>query len=477
MALSLTKAIGFNSSSKRPLLNTRMPSTRGGRQHAGMDSIQRQKKQLWEWFKTRPELNSPVFVRVNDTIKEVEFFAQDGKSLGRNKRLEAEKFWSENFVDEVLKSIWFDSIVTGSGFGWKGYMTEKQLKEVISKACDKLDIKEVSFKEFLAKAMDEDLRKPRLFDYVASSTVDVNHEDNEITGYTQYVNTVKREFTADEIVHFMFSNVNGHINGYTPVSSLGPELVLLWFIKENMMAYMRNSGYPRKVFSLPDELANSENHAYLVEQLETYGAVQNRHGNLVLTGKIDVQDLEEKLQDMEYERLAKYIMGNIAYALQIPNSRLPYNLDGKANSDAGGLAEAGYWSMIEADQRKIENLLNTQLFKSLGFVVRFKKTHRIDDLRETQAMSMRADAIQKMQQILVQKGKALTDAKIISLLNVGFEDVEEAKQMVNQLSGPNLNNQNMLNNQELARGDSSVKREKARTAAVNNPKNLPQNGN
>jgi len=478
MALSLTKAIGINKPNQRPLLNTRLPMGSSNGRHVGMSSIQRQKKQLWEWFKSRPELNSPVFVRVNDTVKQVDFYRPDGKALGRNKRLEAESFWEENFIDDVLKSIWFDAIVNGSGFGWKGFLSKEQIKEAIDKACDKLEIKEASFKEFLIKSMDEDLRKPRLFDYLAASTVDINYTETEIHSYTQTVNTTTRNFTPEEIIHFPFSRVNGQVDGYTPVASLGPELILLWFIKENMLAYMRNGGYPKKVFSLPEELANSSNHDYLVQQLETYGAVQNRHGNLVLTGKVDVMDLEEKMKDMEYEKLAKYVTGNIAYALQIPNSRLPYNLDGKANSDAGGLAEAGYWSMIEADQRKIETLLNTQLFKRMGFIIKFKKTHRIDDLRQTQAMSMRADAIQKTQAILREKGKSLTNEKMISIMELGVEDVEEASpQELQGTNGTNLRNQNLMNNQELMRGDGGMKKSDTyRRAAVNNPKNMPQNG-
>lgn len=477
MALSLTKAIGMNKGGNKPLLNARIPMGNQNGRHFGMDSIQRQKKQLWDWFKTRPELNSPVFVRVNDTIKEVEFFKPDGTALGRNKRLEAERFYEENFVDDVLKSIWFDAIVAGSGFGWKGFLSDGQMKEVIDKTTEKLNVKSVEFKEFLAKAMDEELRKPRIFDYLASSTVDIDYTESEVKGFTQTVNTLTKHFTNEEIVHFPFSRVNGEVNGYTPVASLAPELILIWFIKENMMAYMRNGGVPKKLFSLAEEIANSANHEYLIQQLQTYGAVQNRHGNMVLTGKVNVIDLEEKMRDMEYEKLAKYVMGNVAYALQIPNSRLPYNLDGKANSDAGGLAEAGYWSMIQADQRKIETLMNTQVFKKLGFIMKFKEANRIDDLRETQAMSMKADAIQKMQSILQAKGKTITAAKIIRMMDFGEEDVEDApKEEMNSFEKTGLRNQNLLNNQELARGDSSVKREKARTAAVNNPKNLPQNG-
>lgn len=243
---------------------------------------------------------------------------------------------------------------------------------------------------------------------------------------------------------------------------------------------MRNNGVPKKVFTLTEEIANSPNHEYVKQQLQTFGAIQNRHGNLVLTGKVDIADLEEKLKDMEYEQLALYVTSNVAYALQIPVSRIPYMI-GKAQSggDSGGLAESGYWSMIEADQRKIENILNSQMFERMGWIVKFRKTHKIDDIRETQAMSMKADAITKVQTILQPMGKKITVNKILSLMDMAEDDLQELTPEEKAMQQPNngLQNQNLLNNQELARGDQKAKKsEKSKTAAVNNPKNLAQDG-
>ena len=445
----------------------------------------RQKKQLVEWFKTRPELNSPVFARVNDTIKDVDFYDKDGKALKPLIRKRAEAFWRDNFMDDRMKSVWSDAIITGEGFGWKGRLNKRQLKEAINsvtKGMDNLNglnIKELK-DELLVKAMDEDSQLLRLFDYVASSTMEIDHDETNITGYTQQVNATTQQFSKDEVIRFPFSNINGEVNGYTPVLSLASELILIWFIKENMLSYMRNNGVPKKVFSLTEELANSANHQYLISQLQDFGAVQNRHGNLVLTGKVDIKDLEEKIKDMDYKELALYVTSNVAYALQIPVSRIPYMI-GKAQSagDAGGLAESGYWSMIEADQRKIENLLNSQMFEKMGWIIRFKKQHKIDDLRETQAMSMKADAIEKLQNLL-QSGfkKKLSVKKVISLMDLNDDDLEDIPEdeLRDSFESTGLRNQNMLNNQQLSNDDQVVKSDKKRREAKNNPKNLPQNG-
>jgi len=478
MALSITQAFSKQAVGTTPLLNARHSNYNG--RTSGLSIAAVQKKQFWDWFRQRPELNSPVSARVNDTIAEVEFFDLNGQSLGRNKRIEAEKYWDDNFMDERLKSVWFDTVVTGDGFGWKGRVNKRLVKEAVDsyvKGLGLTNTKELT-KELLSKAIDEDVRKVRVFDYVASSTMEILHDEHDVLGFRQMVDTKVSEFDVDEIVHFTFNRIDGRVNGYTPVASLAPELIMLWFIKENMMAYMRNQGLPRKVFSLAEEMANSANHQFLMQQLETYGAVQNRHGNLVLTGKVDVIDLEEKLRDMEYEDLALYITSNIAYALQIPVSRIPYMI-GNAQSagDAGGLAENGYWSMIESDRRKIENLLNTQLFCAMGWTVKFKKAVRVENLREVQAWSMKADAVTKVDAVLAKFGKKLSEEKLLSLMELQKDDVVEGTNEELMIENTGLRNQNMLNNQDLSKGDASLRRNNSRTEAVNNPKGNAQDGN
>lgn len=432
------------------------------------------KRRFWRWFKDQPELSSPVSIRVNDTIQSVEFYKPDGSALGRNKMLEAQRFWEENFMDERLKSIWFDAIGTGEGFGWKGFVSMEQLKEVLDtvalKNKSRYNTKELYNRLFL-KSMDEDLRSPRVFDYVPSSTVLVDADTHDVTGYTQYVGNQKVEFDTKEIVHFMFQRLDGKAAGHTPVIGLRREMILLWFIKENMLGYVRNGGLPNKIFTLPKEQANSENHKLIESILIDYNAVENRNGNLVLTGEVDVQDMNEKLRDLEYKDLALWVTSNIAYALQIPVTRIPYLIGtSSTGGDGGGLADSGYWSMIEADQKKIENLMNTQVFKDMGFIMRFRKRYKLDDLRETQALTMRADGITKIQSILLGFGKRLTPGKVLSMMDMNHSDVEDLspEDMMNPMEKSGLMNQNMLNNIQME-GDNMVKRDGKRTEQVNNP--------
>lgn len=479
MAINVSKYLGQKPKQHRPSLNEIFVNTNPrGSYGSYSGSILEQKRQFWRWFKGRPELNAPVTARVNDTITKIDFFAPDGTALGRNKRLEAEKFFKTNFINERLKSIWFDAIVNGSGFGWQGKLSTEQLREVVSSMSSRfgkklhIDTREVH-NRLMLRAIDEDLRKPRSFDYIASSTIEVMHDQYEITGYRQHTMNNYTDFSPEEILHFKFSCIDGKVEGYTPVESLSRELILLWFIKENMISYIRNGGSMNKIFVLPEEQANSPNHEYLVNTLQNQGVMQNRHSNKVLTGKVEMIEAEQAIKDMEYQNLALYVTSNIAYALHIPVSRIPYMIGkSQSNGDAGGLAEAGYWSMIESDQIKIEDIMNTQLFEKLGFIIKFRKHYKIDDLRETQAMSMKADAITKMQSIFQGYGKKLSAKKVITLMDLHDDDIEELseEEKMNPFEQNSKLNQGLVSDGQMQNSDKQFKNDVKKNAADNDPK-------
>jgi len=483
MAIPLTK---FMKIGNRPRLNEfSYSSSRNNNNSVGFSNKLQAKRKFWTWFRSRPELNSPVTIRVNDTITHMDFYDLDGKALGPRKLQEAQEDYAKNFMTERLKSIWSDALVTGDGFAWKGFQDPAKLKEIVDEFSSKYD-KMYSVKEgedvlsfAVKKLMDEDSRKPRKFDHIASSMMQINHSDVDVIGYTQFHNGGNTTFSKDEIIHFKFMSVDGKVAGYTPIESLFTEMILLYFIKENMVSYIRNGGVPRKIFTLEDELPGSQTHNFLTELLMSQGALENRHGNLVLTGKVDVKDMEEKLRDMEYKDLALYVTSNIAYALQIPVSRIPYMI-GQAQSggDAGGLAESGYWSMIDSDQLKIENLMNTQYFEAKSYMGKFRRHYKIDDLREVQALGMKADAITKMQTVFSTYGKELSVAKITTLMDLNSNDVVDIpKDRVNPLlPKTNLLNQNQLSNGELDNPDKQKKNDTKRQAALNNSSGADQSG-
>ena len=466
---------------KRPLIN-QFPIGTTAHSSRGISTNLTQKTQFWRWFRTRPELNSPVSIRVDDTITDVDFFAPDGTTLGRNKRMESEKFWEDNQLHERFKSVQFDRLTTGSGFFWIGKLSEKQLKEICRKVTGHWNLKELPIIERLLykAAKDEDLRKPRVVDYVASSTVQIEHDRFDVTRYIQQFSGWTAEFDPKDIVHIPLHRIDGKVDGFTPIESLWYELTLLWAIKENMLAYMRNGGVPSRIFVLPDEIANSDNHQWLTQVLMDKGVLENRHGNLVLTGNVDVKELEEKMKDMEYKELALYVTSNIAFALRVPVTRIPYLIGSAATkSDGGGMAEQGYWSMIDSDMRTLEIAANNQIFRKLGFIIKFKRRYKLDDLREAQALNFKVDALTKVQLELKNQGLKLTKDKLREILDLSSNDTEKmtSEEMMSDMEKTGLLNRSFAKDDETGpdMGKQNANDTK-RQAAKNNPKGANQTG-
>ena len=485
MVLNFTKIFNFNGPTKhRPLLNQIPVSITDNASSSGISSKLIAKNNFWKWFKTRPELNSPVSIRVDDTISAVEFFKPDGTPLGTQGRNSANKFWNENFLYDRLKSFQYDRLTTGSGFLWMGMLTKDQLRTVSKKMIDKFWYRDVSMrtvaKDLLKRAIDEDLRLPRVVDYIASSTVQIEHNKHDITAYIQWFGAENIRFLPKEVIHVPLHRVDGKVDGFTPVESLMYEVILIWAIKENMLSYFRNGGSPSKAWILPEELANSENHRWLIQELMNRGAVENRHSNLVFTGKVEIENLESDIKDMDYKELALYVTSNIAYALRVPVSRIPYMIgSSQSKGDGGGMAESGYWSMIESDQITIEQAINTQLFNKLGFMIRFKKRYKIDDLREAQALNFTVDAVGKMSMELAKEGKMLTDEKMRCFFNLSANDVREMtpEEKMDPFQQTGKMNQSFAkDNQVLKNPTQQQNADTKRKSAVNNPKNNNQTG-
>ena len=490
---------GKTSPRGRPMYNE-IPISAGSSKRV-QSNRQLSKKQFVDWFKTRPELCAPVTIRVNDTIREVEFYAVDGSPLGRNKYLEAKRFWETNQMYKRLKSYQYDRIITGSGFLWKGSALNQRtakkqeyfekLKEIsVRLAKQELgpdvktrDLSDASTKLFL-RAIDEDVKKVRIVDYVPSSTVIIEHDLYDVLKYVQIFASHTEEFTPEEIIHTRFMDVDGKVDGFTPVMGLGFEMVLAWAIKENMVSFFRNGMVTGKFIILPDEIRSSENFKWLEKDLRNQGILENRHGHVVLTGNIDVKDMEEKLKDMEYEKLFLQIKSTVANSILVPLSRLD-NYDSKAGSDAGGLADSGYWSSVESDQRVIEMDVNSQLFNGLGWSIKFKRPYKIDEVREAQAANQNiAFILQANKGLAGSYQKRLKEQSYLSLISgnsreISLTDVEEIPEEMKQLSiegGPGLNQSFMKDKEVLPNKGAQNEAEKRKSAANNNPKGTNQTG-
>lgn len=455
MVLPVSKFFGKNNSTtkvKRPILNS-IPtsSTSNASRLGGFNNLY---NDFWRKFKNSPELYGIINILVTDIVGDrPTFTGLKGEPLGPNKRVKAQRFWRSNRMKETVRAILFDMFVTGDGYGWKAKASDEErvraVKEVMRKYALKLKESEFS-KIFIKTTQDEDLKLPKTFDYIASSTMHINSTPYDIKGYTQVAQGLTNDFGPEEILHFRLNTLDGNIQGFSPVQALIKELALLYFVKGNMLAYSQNGGKPDIMFTMENSQPNSDSFNNFQQQLINFKQLENRHGNILGTGKVSVQDLTfGKDQDMEYQNLSLWVLSSMLFAFGIPISRVPF-LVGKAatSGDSGGLAEAGYQSMISEKQDEVEDILNYQLFEEFGFNISLTRHYKQDEVREAQSFSMNADTVTKIQSIYSNAGLKVKVDKINDILGISMDDLEESDDDL-VISDPGLRNQNLLDNMSL----------------------------
>jgi len=453
-------------------------------------------RRFWQWFRTRPELYSILSIPVNDTIgAHIEFTDLDGMPLKAKKRNMVQKFWDDNQMKQVMKGIEFDCLLTGNGFGWIGRIPddviEKELDKLIglkhkesgmTKEMLKFKVKQMikynsgmpksDYNQYykLSNDVDDDLSGPKAYMQIPASTMDIISNAYEVQYYVQRVGGKEQRFDKNEIIHFILERLDGRVEGFTPISTMVAEMFLIQMIKDNMIAFFENGGHPSKIYSLPDvKTVGDPNYKRIVDILSESKTVLNSNGSIIYPGKIDVNDLGALPKDMEYKDLAMYVLSNMAFAYEIPTSRLPFLLSGSGGAvnkgGTAGLSDVGYWKRIENRQNYLEDTYNRWLFKSMGVKMKIPSGNKQDKIRDTQARVQQYDSVDKLQNILMRGGIQLKNDSLFKLLDLGDDDVDvlTADQiMANPMMGmggmppTGTSRQNGLNTMQTLNGQPSV---------------------
>lgn len=351
-------------------------------------------KTYMRWVRRSPSLLGFLKIIVNDILSDsIEFTPVEKNVSGRNKVLKADKFFNANNGHAVIEEMCYDLFTLGIGYNWIGKISNFQLKELcdasVKEVFSGVEKKELEYKaqiisDFVKKDNADTLAKK--WRCVAASTMSPQTDEYEVLKYTQRVGVNFKEYSTDEIITFKFMPMDGKIFPFPPLECLLSEIYLLWLISQNYISFFENGGKPDNVFILPQELAGSKNHQYLIETLKKYKQIQNKHGNLVFTGNLSIERLMEVEHQMENKDLGLYLVGVLAQFYGVPVSRIPF-LVGKAaaGGDAGGLADSGYWRGVSVWQSKIETPLNNNLWiPYFGVKMRFGRGYLQDEVRETQ---------------------------------------------------------------------------------------------
>lgn len=418
-------------------------------------------KRFMHWIRKSPQIMGLLNIIACDILSDdIHFVPFEKNASARNRKLAANKFFSQQNGRDIIESMIYDLLYSGQGYIWKGKLDDKKVKSIVSK----YETKEISTAIDTLKKDSPDLFLKKI-SVIPSSTVSPQNNEYEITKYIQRVGTNTKVFDVEEVIRFQLMPIDGKVQGFAPLEALLTEVYLLWLISQNNVSYFENGGSPDKVFILPKEMANSKNHAYLVEALKKYKQVENRHGNLVFTGDIKIEDLQKTEMQMEHRELSLYLTSVIAMFYGIPVGRIPF-LIGKAanNGDAGGLADSGYWRKISVLQSKIEERMNNDLWiPYFGVQMRFGRGYKQDEVRETTIEKTKTDIAEQRIRLGLWTSSAAAEYLDIDE-DVLMEAQAELKKREQDFQN-NFNQKYMTDNEVMKEPDSLQKASVKRKAA------------
>ncbi len=415
------------------------------------------KKNLMGWYKRIPELTALCNKVARDSVYKYHFESVNPTDVNKNKIMKANKFALEVGLRRIMFSQYIDMLITGEGFGWMGKLTDKQVKEVISKSLKKEIFLEKKEKDNISKQIfnemkaneglantnniDEDLLRPRKYRNVPSTTMEIIYDQYDILNYNHIVGIEKPViFSTKEIIRFSLMQVDGKPNGFTPVESILVQLELLRQMWQNQLSIHKNGGRPDAFFILKDMRFGTPDYKAIEQQLQKYKIVENAHGNLLFTGDIDIKELA-RFETMEFKDMGLYITGLMAMQWGIPKSSIPYIVGGQVkSSDTGGDAERSYWRNIDYNQQIFAEIYNTQLWiPHFGVKLVFDSPFPQNDVTRQTARNMQLTNLELENQLFASNDKQLANHTLMKEL--GRMEMDLTKKKEDPLMANPLNNQ------------------------------------
>lgn len=447
---------------------------------------QRAKKQnLMRLYKSIPELTAIVNKVAIDIIKKWHFEKVNPKETGRNKILRANHFAAKVKYRNVLFTQIIDKLITGEAFGWMKFIEELAMKEAIAKVVNKRWmpynekkymyerlVREIKATEGLAdiSGIDEHLLTPRILRAMASSTIEIQHDNYDIIRYREVVGSREEFYSPKEVIHFPLMTIDGKITGFTPVESILIQVELLRMMWVNMLMLNKNGGVPDFAFILKDLKVNSPEYKRIEQQLDKFKIIENKHGNMLFTGDLKIEALQQ-LEKMQFMDVGLYSTSILAMQWEVPRSNLPLVMkDANTKDDSGGTSEGGYWERIDFMQRDFADEYNSQLWiPHFGVKLCFDNAYFQRDVREQTFFQMKFDNVKSMDETLKTTKLRMKKEKKLSLLDLDEEDVEEIPQEELDMEMAGANGMgNQLDKQSVEKGGANENtRQKKKTEQQN----------
>lgn len=328
---------------------------------------------VFKRIKNSPELMSIMQAVVDDVlgsgVKRFNYVGRkdNAENPGARSVQDAKRFWMNN--KEVIADWMIDEMAFGDGYLYKKGLDRDEVKsELENYVSENYDFNNEEYEDKAASMLynksQDDIEGTKDLQMVPASTV--KHDIDEFGNIERYVQEIQGQdfdLDPDKVVHSSYLSLNGKTYGFTPVAALFAELDMLANAKDYNGVRFDNAAVPNKVFKLPDDGPNGQNFEMVKQTVKKYRQLRNKHRDLVLTGNIEIEDLNDS-NDIEYKELIQLIQRILVMAWGVPPSRVG-GVMGSDGATESAMAQEGYNKRIKRLQDKRQTILNNEIFEPM----------------------------------------------------------------------------------------------------------------
>ena len=343
---------------------------------------------LYQVVKTVPELAGSLIAIVEDIMADGWRF--DGRADPIKK---AEEFQDKSKYFKIKANAILDLLITGNAYILKLSVDEDKVKKVLVELTKSIarKLKVKIDKKLTYKVLNQSLKKPRDLQLLKASTVQINFDKTgKIVSFEQEVQTEKRVYKAEDIIHLTLLNIGGQPYGFTPIEPLLNDIGTLIYAKEFAGKYFENDGMPYFIMNLPEDSPDSRNYKNLKKELKELKRSKNKYRVLLTTGKLTAEQINKFNKDMEYVKLIQHFTQIVLIAMGVPAHRINLTMDVKQVGGAVNRAYEGYYKKIGFMQKIIEIIFNADLWSYFNVKMKFHRAYKIDEMREAQIAQIAA---------------------------------------------------------------------------------------
>ena len=342
---------------------------------------------LYKVVKASPEVSACMFAQVEDIMADEWRFnpksENGGKGKGQLKK--ATDFSAKTDYYKIKTDALWDYCITGNAYILKLSVDADAVKSIME------DMTKSLAKQFnvkikkgeIVKIINQETSIPQDLQVLKANTVKINFDNTgHISSYEQEVQGEKRIYKPEDIIHI---KTIGHPYGVSPLEPILSDIGTLIFAKEFAGKYFENDGIPYFIFKMPDEDPDGRNYKLLKKELKELRKKDQKYRSMVLTGNVEFDQVNKFNKDMEFAKLIEHFTMKVFMGLGVPPHRVHYtSTTQKDAAQVVGKIETGYYKKISFIQKGIENILNKDLWSKFGVALQFKRSYKIDEMREAE---------------------------------------------------------------------------------------------